>query len=186
MQATLDEYKAKLEELGLEDKKLQDAYADLEARLQKTLSDMQATDEANAEAVADLKKVIEGLNVNLTAYGDVIPGLVQMIQSVVYVPETANGEEEAVGYKLGNKTSDLFVKATYEVTPAQYAAQLTDANVKFTTVPVKAAAAEIVDAEIVEAKDGRVTVLARVNKNNKETYAKLTTGGAQDHYFIQD
>ena len=175
MQATLDEYKAKLEELGLEDKKLQDAYADLEARLQKTLSDMQATDEANAEAVADLKKVIEGLNVNLTAYGDVIPGLVQMIQSVVYVPENAEGTMVANAYELGDKKSDILVKATYEVTPAKYAAELTDANVKFTTVPFKAEPAEIVDAKIVEAKDGRVTVYARVKNNaaNKNIYAEL-------------
>lgn len=183
LEAAVAAYQEILTNLGLEDKKLQDAYADLEARLQKTLSDMQAADEANAEAIADLVKDLEeavaGVNENLVSYNDVIEGIVDMIQSVVYVPENADGTMVATGYQLGDKKSDLFVKATYEVTPAKYAAELTNANVKFTTVPVtKAEAAEVIAAEIVEAKDGRVTLYARVNKNNKKTYEALTKDGA--------
>ena len=176
LEDALAEYKTNLENLGLEDEKLQAAIADLEAK-------MQAADEANAEAIADLVKELEeavaGVNKNLVSYNDVIEGIVEMIQSVVYVPENADGTMVATGYELGDKKSDLFVKATYEVTPAKYAAELTNANVKFTTVPVtKAEAAEVIAAEIVEAKDGRVTLYARVNKNNKKTYEALTKNGA--------
>ena len=124
----VDALKAELDLL----KKTLEGYKDLLAQLEiltptlderinynlEAVTNAQGTADANAEEIAALKDQINDLNVNLTAYGDVIPGLVQMIQSVVYVPETANGEEEAVGYKLGNKTSDLFVKATYKITPA--------------------------------------------------------------------
>ena len=141
----------------------------------EAVTNAQGTADANAEEIAALKDQINDLNANLTVYGDVIPGLVQMIQSVVYVPENADGTMVANAYELGDKKSDILVKATYEVTPAKYAAELTDANVKFTTVPFKAEPAEVVDAKIVEAKDGRVTVYARVKNNaaNKNIYAEL-------------
>ena len=181
LEAAVAEYKEILANLGLEDKKLQDAYADLEARLQKTLSDMQAADEANAEAIADLVKDLEeaiaGVNKNLVSYNDAIVGMIEMIQSVVYVPETSEGTMTAVGYQLGDKKSDILVKATYEVTPAKYAEAVTASNVSFTTVPVKAEPAETVSAQLVEAKNGRVTVYARVNKAEaKKTYEALNGG----------
>lgn len=182
IEAALKNYDTLLNDLKLKDAELAEAISyNLEAitnlKGQLDAQDMRVEDLETA--VADLKKLVEELNANLTAYGDVIPGLVQMIQSVVYVPETADGNMVATGYALGDKKSDLFVKATYEVTPAKYAAELTNANVKFTTVPVtKAEPAEVVAAEIVEAKDGRVTVYARVSKNNKKTYEALTTDGA--------
>lgn len=170
-------------------KKALEGYKDLLAQLEiltptlderinynlEAVTNAQGTADANAEEIAALKDLINDLNANLTVYGDVIPGLVQMIQSVVYVPENAAGTMVANAYELGDKKSDILVKATYEVTPAKYAAELTDANVKFTTVPFKAEPAEIVDAKIVEAKDGRVTVYARVKNNaaNKNIYAEL-------------
>lgn len=181
LEATLAEYKTLLDNLGLEDKKLQDAYADLEARLQQTLSDMQAADEANAEAIADLVKDLEeavaAVNENLVSYDDTLKAIVDMIQSVVYVPEYADGEMTATGYVLGNKASDIIVKATYEVTPAAAAAELTNANLKFQAVNVatRAAAAETVAAELVEpAANGRVTVYARIKKG-QNIYKQLTS-----------
>lgn len=181
----VDALKAELDLL----KKTLEGYKDLLAQLEiltptlderinynlEAVTNAQGTADANAEEIAALKDQINDLNVNLTAYGDVIPGLVQMIQSVVYVPENAEGTMVANAYELGDKKSDILVKATYEVTPAKYAAELTDANVKFTTVPFKAEPAEIVEAKIVEAKNGRVTVYARVKNNaaNKNIYGEL-------------
>ena len=132
-----------------------------------------------AEAVAELEELVNACNTNLTNYDAAILGIVEMIQSVVYVPEYVDGMMTATGYKLGNNESDIIVKATYEVTPAKYAAELTNANVAFRAVTVEtraAAAAETVPAEVVEAANGRVTLYARVKKNvAKKAYEALAT-----------
>lgn len=187
----VDALKAELDLL----KKTLEGYKDLLAQLEiltptlderinynlEAVTNAQGTADANAEEIAALKDQINDLNSNLTKYTSAIVAITEMIQSVVYVPETADGTMVATGYQFGaNAKSDLIVKATYEITPAKYAEELTNANLSFTTVPVKAAPAEIVEANLIEAKNGRVTVYARIKKGNanKETYAALTSNGA--------
>jgi len=185
----VDALKAELDLL----KKTLEGYKDLLAQLEiltpdlderinynlEAVTNAQGTADANAEEIAALKDQINDLNVNLTGYTTAVKDLADRIQSIVYVPENADGTMEANQYYLGSGddmfASDVLIKATYEITPAKYAEQIK--HVYFNTVPVtKAYDAEVVKAEVVEAKDGRITVYGRVKNNaaNQLAYTILT------------
>ena len=190
----VDALKAELDLL----KKTLEGYKDLLAQLEiltptlderinynlEAVTNAQGTADANAEEIAALKDQINDLNANLIGFTTVINDLVNRIQSVVYVPEYTDGIIRANKYYSGDFDSDYYVKATFEVTPKELAAEITDANVYFNTVDTKAAAAEVVVAKVLStsAATGRVEVLGYVKDNdaNKVAYAEL------DKYSVEN
>ena len=118
---------------------------------------------------------IEAINEALSVYNTVLRGIVEQIQSVVWVPEL---NVVAQGYALDKFHSDILVPLTYEVTPKELATKVTSDKVWFNTVEVKAAPAELVYAEVAsaDANTGRVVVYARIKASNKATVKALQAG----------
>ena len=118
---------------------------------------------------------IEAINEALSVYNTILRGIVEQIQSVVWVPEL---NVVAQGYALDKFHSDILVPLTYEVTPKELATKVTSDKVWFNTVEVKAAPAELVYAEVAsaDANTGRVVVYARIKASNKATVKALQAG----------
>ena len=166
IQKTLEIYAG----LGIEDKAEAEAVAALLAKIE-------AGEFATAESVATLVEEVKAINEKLAKITKIINALANQIQSIVYVPETADCQIHASGfsYAAGTTTVDkVLVAATYEVKPAELASAITAENAKLTTVPVKAAAAETFDLVSVEADEttGRVVVYANI-ASTTETYKSL-------------
>lgn len=118
---------------------------------------------------------IEAINEALSVYNTILRGIVEQIQSIVWVPEK---EIVAQGYALDKFHSDILVPLTYEVSPKELATRVTSDKVWFNTVEVKAAPAELVYAEVAsaDANTGRVVVYARIKASNKATVKALQAG----------
>ena len=186
--ATLKNYEALLAELALADKTNADAIAAAVADLtdlQAEIAEVAASAQANADAVAALQtklqkveKDITTINSRLTQFFYAVRSLINQIQSIVYVPETLQGYMTAQGYALGEEKSDILVKATYEITPARLVDEIYSENTFFRGVTVKAAEAEMFEAEIVSTdyETGRIVVYAHITPEQKNAYAALSNG----------
>lgn len=132
------------------------------------------------EATAKLQKEIDFVK-------SFAQNLSERVQSIVYVPETWGARMTAIGYALGNPDdentvkTDILVKATYEISPANLVDVLDESSFFFSTVAVKAEPAEYFAAEILskDASTGRIVVLAHIpdgsaaykNLNNTDAVA---------------
>ena len=132
------------------------------------------------EATAKLQKEIDFVK-------SFAQNLSERVQSIVYVPETWDARMTAKGYALGNPDdentvkTDILVKATYEISPANLVDVLDESSFFFSTVAVKAEPAEYFAAEILskDASTGRIVVLAHIpdgsaaykNLNNTDAVA---------------
>ena len=187
--AALENYDRLLSDLALADKANEDAIAavvaDLTA-LQAAVAEAAAAGAANAAAVTDLQAKLqksEGdintINNRLTQFFNAIRTLINQIQSLVYVPETLEGYMTAQGYSLGDEKSEIFVKATYEITPSHLAMDVFSENTFFRAVEVKAGKAETFAAEVVytDYETGRIEVLARITPEQEMAYETLVSGG---------
>ena len=166
IKTTLENYGELLKSLGIEDEEDAEAIAAL-------LDEIKSGKYATAESVTELVNKVEAINKNLV---DFVQAVADQIQSIVYVPETTVNELVATRYILGKNgvATNYVIPATFEVRPAELAANITSDNTFFTTVDVatKASAAEAIPVEVISAdpKTGRVEVMAIVKNNTNDDY----------------
>ena len=130
-----------------------------------------------AKAVADATKKLQE---QIDALKNIVKDVANQIQSIVYVPEYADGKMKAYQFSLGDSfSSPVMVKATYEVTPHELAASITEDVVRASTVVVKAAPAEIFEVNILskDPQTGRVEVCINIPEDT-DAYDALMTPAA--------
>lgn len=119
----------------------------------------------SVEIAKAVKTATDNLQSQIDALKKNVAELADRIQSIVYVPEFANGAKAYV-YKLGNTTVAEYTKATFKVTPAKCAAALDKKNTKVLYAETKAADytnIEIASLEVVDEAKGLVEVAVTKN-----------------------
>ena len=174
LESTMDKYSA------LTDKNAE-AIEAIKAEL-AALKEAGVTAEKFAEVVAKMEKI----NKDLVNFAKAIAN---QIQSISYVPEYESGMQTysytmPTGPKAADKKDFILVMGTYEVSPKELAAELTNENTFFTAVQTKAAGkAETFAARIVstDAATGRVVAYAYIpatelNPLAVDVYNKIDAG----------
>ena len=192
-------------------KKINDAlagYATKEAveLLESTMEKYSALTDKNAEAIEAIKAELAALKeagVTAEKFAEVVAkmekinkdlvnfakAIANQIQSISYVPEYESGMQTysytmPTGPKAADKKDFILVMGTYEVSPKELAAELTNENTFFTAVQTKAAGkAETFAARIVstDAATGRVVAYAYIpatelNPLAVDVYNKIDAG----------
>lgn len=119
----------------------------------------------SVEIAKAVKTATDNLQSQIDALKKNVAELADRIQSIVYVPEFANGAKAYV-YKLGTTKVAEYTKATFKVTPAKCAAALNKENTVVLYADTKAADytdLKIASLEVVDAAKGLVEVA--VSKN---------------------
>ena len=119
----------------------------------------------STEIAKAVKTATDNLQSQIDALKKNVAELADRIQSIVYVPEFANGAKAYV-YKLGTTKVAEYTKATFKVTPAKCAAALNKENTVVLYADTKAADytdLKIASLEVVDAAKGLVEVA--VSKN---------------------
>ena len=118
----------------------------------------------NGVISAEIAKAVKAATDNLQSQIDTlkknVAELAGRIQSIVYVPEYANGAKAYV-YKLGTTTVSKYTKATFKVTPANCAAALSKLNTVVLFAETKAADytdLEIASLDVISKEKGLVEV----------------------------
>ena len=148
------------------------------ASLASNIEALRAEMEAN-------RKAVEQVNANLSIYSTIIGDLANRIQSITFVPETVTAAREKRIYPLqytlgqGNDMvkSPFMIRATYEISPKGLVNTIADENLFFSTVELKAAAAEYLQAKVVErdGTTGRMVVVGYLPENS-DAYKLLNNG----------
>ena len=108
---------------------------------------------------AAIKSATEALESKIDALTDKVKDLASRIQSLVYVPEYSDGKATGVSYKLfGETVGQTIVKATFQVSPKEYAATLVNQseNVVANIVDVKSRAAGV--PEVASVANGKLDI----------------------------
>ena len=108
---------------------------------------------------AAIKSATEALESKIDALTDKVKDLASRIQSLVYVPEYSDGKATGVSYKLFDETvGQTIVKATFQVSPKEYAATLVNQseNVVANIVEVKSRAAGV--PEVASVENGKLDI----------------------------
>lgn len=132
----------------------------------------------SAEIAKAVKAATDKLQAQIDAVKNVVKNLTEQIQSIVYVPETIDGKMASNVYTLGTTfTSPVMVKATYEVTPRELVAYLTEEKLYASSVVVKAAPAEQFDVKVLstDPTTGRIEVSIDIPAKTEASKALLNT-----------
>lgn len=138
IEAAFDSYYTKAEVDARLDTKL-DA-SKFEEEFEKALSEAMANDGVITNAItAALNSAVSELNARIDALENKIDDLAGRIQSLVFVPEYSDGCATSFAYNIdGHMVSEnQTVSATFQVTPKEYALNLTSENVFVYLLPVK-------------------------------------------------
>ena len=136
-----------------------------EAEVKEAIKDaIEAALKNNGVISAEIAKAVKAATDNLQSQIDAlkknVAELAGRIQSIVYVPEFANGAKAYV-YKLGTTTVSKYTKATFKVTPANCAAALSKLNTVVLFAETKAADytdLEIASLDVISTEKGLVEV----------------------------
>ena len=150
---------------------------DVKAAVKTAVAEAIANDGViSAEIAKAVKAATDKLQAQIDAIKNVVKNLTEQIQSIVYVPETSNGWMASKVYKLGTTfESPVMVKATYEVTPRELVAYLTEDKLYASSVVVKAAPAELFDVKVLstDPATGRIEVSIDIPAKTKASEALL-------------
>ena len=133
----------------------------------------------SAEIAKAVKAATDKLQAQIDAVKNVVKNLTEQIQSIVYVPETKDGQMSAAIYKLGKDfKTPVMIKASYEITPHELVSSISASNLCASSVKVKAAPAENFPVRILAADPatGRLDVRIDVPAES-DAYKVLTAEG---------
>lgn len=155
---------------------------DVKAAVKTAVAEAIANDGViSAEIAKAVKAATDKLQAQIDAIKNVVKNLTEQIQSIVYVPETSNGWMASNVYTLGTTfTSPVMVKATYEVTPRELVAYLTEDKLYASSVVVKAAPAELFDVKVLstDPATGRIEVSIDIPAKTEASKALLDNTSA--------
>ena len=136
-----------------------------------------------AEKFAEVVAKMEQIDKDLVSFVDALKDLANRIQSITWVPSTTdqinNPEIEPYAFSVADpasstKYSPLMIRATYQVAPAELAAEMANAKVFFSSTPLTKGDETTFEAEVVSvnAERGQFTVRGYITKDS-EAYARI-------------
>ena len=133
-----------------------------------------------AEKFAEVVAKMEQIDKDLVAFVDALKDLANRIQSITWVPtKVGQTSIEPYGFKIADpagsdKYTPVMIQATYQVAPAELAAEMANAEVFFSSTPVTKAAEITFDAEVIDVDEerGQFTVRGYITKDS-EAYNRI-------------